>query len=173
LDQAIKEVTKAHERIDVLIHSAATFHLGPWNALTPERLDELYRVNFRAPVLLTRSLLPALKAAQGAIVFLNSSAALEGGTNCGAYAALKASLKVFADTLRQEVNADRIRVLSVFPGRTASPMQERIFAAEGRTYPAERLLQPEDIASQVLAILSLPSTAEVTDLSIRPFQPIG
>ena len=60
------------------------------------------------------------------------------------------------------------RVLSVFPGRTASRMQAEVHAAEGRDYHPERLLQPEDVAATVLASLALPATAEITDLHIRP-----
>ena len=73
------------------------------------------------------------------------------------------------DSLRDEVNEDGVRVLSVFPGRTATPRQERIHAGEGREYRPERLLQPADVASVVVCALELPRTAEVTDISLRPF----
>jgi NADP-dependent 3-hydroxy acid dehydrogenase YdfG len=47
-------------------------------------------------------------------------------------------------------------------------MQEQLFRDEGREYRPERLLQPDDVASIVLAALALPWTAEVTDIHIRP-----
>jgi len=43
-----------------------------------------------------------------------------------------------------------------------------LYAMRQQTYRPELLLQPEDVASIVLAALSLPRTAEVTDLAIRP-----
>jgi NADP-dependent 3-hydroxy acid dehydrogenase YdfG len=61
-----------------------------------------------------------------------------------------------------------MRVLSIFPGRTATPMQERIFQAEGKEYRPERLLQPEDVAESVVNALRLPENAEVTDIHLRP-----
>jgi NADP-dependent 3-hydroxy acid dehydrogenase YdfG len=70
--------------------------------------------------------------------------------------------------LRQEVNEQGIRVLCVYPGRTATSRQERLYAKEGKPYRPELLLQPEDIATMVVAALSLPRTAEVTDINIRP-----
>ena len=70
----------------------------------------------------------------------------------------------------KEVNADGIRVLSIFPGRTATPRMEKLFAKEGRAYKPELLLQPEDVAEMVTHALRLPRTAEVTDISIRPMQ---
>ena len=61
-----------------------------------------------------------------------------------------------------------VRVLSVYLGRTASEMQERIHQMEGKPYRPELLLQPDDVASVVINALSLARTAEVTDISIRP-----
>jgi len=45
-----------------------------------------------------------------------------------------------------------------------------IFAAEGRRYPPERLIQHADVAGLVLSILRLPRTSEVTDIVMRPMQ---
>jgi NADP-dependent 3-hydroxy acid dehydrogenase YdfG len=72
------------------------------------------------------------------------------------------------DSLRDEVNGCGIRVLSIYPGRTATPMQHSVYQVEGEVYQPERLLQPGDIATAVVHALSLPKTAEVTDIFIRP-----
>ena len=117
---------------------------------------------------LTRQLLPSLIARQGQVVFMNSS--VGAAPEVGFYSASKHALKALTDTLRVEVNPSGVRVLSVYPGRTATSMQEAIFAAEGRDYDPSRLLQPEDVAEMVLAALCLPRTAEVTDIHIRPMQ---
>jgi NADP-dependent 3-hydroxy acid dehydrogenase YdfG len=101
-------------------------------------------------------------------VFINSSAGLGAKAGVGQYAASKHALKAIADSLRAEVNALGLRVLSVFPGRTASPMQAAVHALEGKAYHPESLLQPQDVAAVVLNALSLPRSAEVTDISIRP-----
>lgn len=58
----------------------------------------------------------------------------------------------------------------MFPGRTATPLQAQIHEMECKIYNSERLIQPEDVASVVINALSLPPTAEVTDISIRPFR---
>ncbi len=73
-----------------------------------------------------------------------------------------------ADSLREEVNAEGVRVLSVYLGRTASPMQAAVHEMEDKTYQPERLMQPEDVAEVVINALSLPRSAEVTDIHIRP-----
>ena len=86
----------------------------------------------------------------------------------GQFSATQHALKAIADSLRQEVNADGIRVLSVFPGRTATPRQASLHEIEGKRYQPELLMQPEDVATVVVNALGLPRTAEVTDVSIRP-----
>ena len=59
-------------------------------------------------------------------------------------------------------------MLSVFPGRTSTPRQAAIHAVEGKPYAPERLMQPGDVASVVLNALTLPRSAEITDLRVRP-----
>jgi NADP-dependent 3-hydroxy acid dehydrogenase YdfG len=118
---------------------------------------------------LTQTLLPLLKSGKGQVVFINSSAGLKAGVNNAQYAATKSALIAIADGLRNELNSEGIRVLSVYPGRTATAMQETVYKMEGRTYRPERLLQAEDIAITVINALSIPRTAEITDIHIRPF----
>ena len=77
-------------------------------------------------------------------------------------------MKGLADGLRQEVNALGVRVISVFPGRTATPLQAHLCELEGRQYVPDSLLQPEAVAVMVAQALALPPTAEVTDILIRP-----
>ena len=55
-------------------------------------------------------------------------------------------------------------------GSPRSLLFHREIAVEGRTYKADLLLQPEDVAEMVTHSLRLPRTAEVTDISIRPMQ---
>jgi len=93
--------------------------------------------------------------------------------NVGQYAATKHALKAVADSLRDEVNPDGVRVLSIFAVRTASAMQETIHRLENKVYDSQLFLQPEDIASVVVNALTLPRTAEVTDIYIRPLVKSG
>lgn len=122
----------------------------------------------RAPYLLTQILLPALRRTKGQVVFINSTAGLDGKANAAAYSASKHALRGFADSLRDEVNADGVRVLDVFLGRTDTPMQQEIFRAQGKPYNGERFLRPQDVATVLMPLLHLPASAEVTDLVLRP-----
>ncbi len=154
--------------IDVLIHSAGAVSLAPVAETSAEDLDLQYRVNLRAPYLLTQKLLPSLQQARGQIVFINSGAGLNAKANWSSYAVSKHGLRALADSLRAEVKPDGVRVVSIYPGRVASPMQKRVHEFEGKEYDPEKFVQPEDVAQQVSSVLSLSATAEVTDLSVRP-----
>ncbi len=157
--------------LDILIHSAGVIHPSLMEQARIEDLDLQYAVNVRAPYVLTQMLLPLLTTARGQIVFLNSSTGLSAKrAEVGQYAASKHALKAIADSLREEVNQKGIRVLTVFLGRTATPMQEALYRKEGRVFHPEVLLQPQDIASVVVHALMLPATAEVTDIAMRPMQ---
>jgi short-subunit dehydrogenase len=165
---AVATILSQVESVDVLIHSAGSISRGPVEQAGVGELDGQYLVNLRAPFLLTRTFLPALKEARGQIVFINSTAGRVAAPDAALYAATKHALSGFADSLRQEVNIDGVRVLTVFLGRTATPMQEAVHEHEGRRYEPELLMAPEDVVELLLAVLSAERTLEVTDLVLRP-----
>ena len=156
------------EGIDILIHSAGVISLGYVEQLPVEDFDWQYRVNLRAPYCLTQALLPMLRFHKGHIVFINSSSGLSARAGLAQYSATKHGLKAIADSLRDEVNQDGLRVTSIFPGRTATPMQEAVFKAEDRKYNPDMLIQPGDVSKLVIEALKLSRTAEVTDIMVRP-----
>ena len=156
--------------VDVLVHAAGILHRAPFEEAPAAQFDAQYRTNVRAPFVLTQRLLPRLKAAQGQVVFVNSSAGLSARAHVGQYAATKHALKAVADGLREEVNAAGVRVLSLFLGRTATRMQAELHAMEGRAYEPGALIQPEDVAALTLQVLALPRSVEVTDISLRPMR---
>jgi NADP-dependent 3-hydroxy acid dehydrogenase YdfG len=163
-----RSLTQNLHRLDFLIQSAALHNAGLVEDGSLSEFDELYHTNVRAPLALTQALLPMLKEREGQIVFINSSSGVAARPMTAQYDATKHALKAIADSLRGEVNSHGIRVLSVYPGRTATHMQERIHRTEEKTYRPELLLQPSDVASVIMNALLLPRTAEVTDIHIRP-----
>jgi NADP-dependent 3-hydroxy acid dehydrogenase YdfG len=163
-----RQVKRTLGRLDILVHSSGVHSIAALKQAKLADFDRLFTANVRAPLLLTQLLLPSLEASSGQIVFVNSSIGLDTRPGVGLFAATQHALRALADTLRAEVNEAGIRVLNVYPGRTATTRQERIYRAEGRAYRGEELLQPQEIASILADALALPRTAEVTDLRIRP-----
>lgn len=162
------EVEQRFGQVDVLVMCAGEIAHGPVESASVSDFDKLYRANLHANYYLVQNLLPMLKKRPGQIVFINSSAGLAARPNVGQFSATQHALRALTDALRAEVNPDGIRVLSVFPGRVATPRLETLYAKQGTDYKPELLLQPEDVASVVLNALMLPRSAEVTEISIRP-----
>jgi NADP-dependent 3-hydroxy acid dehydrogenase YdfG len=167
--EAIKEVwstVTACGRLDALILSSGIYE----RSSDAEMFRHQLAANVSGPYALIQTLLPILLQSNGQIVFINSSQALRASATVGQYAATMHALKAIADSLRDEVNGQGIRVSTLYLGRTAGERQRRIFEYEGRPYPPDKLLQPADIARSVRFLLEMPRTAEVTDLMIRPMQ---
>jgi short-subunit dehydrogenase len=157
--------------VSALLHAAGEYASESLAATPASELDRLLGVNLRAPYVLTRALLTALQSGPGDVVFINSSVVGQRRAGLAAYGSSKAGLVALADSLRQECNPLGVRVLSVFLGATATPMQEQIHARAARPYDPAALLQAADVAQIVHAALELPRAAEVTDLHLRPATP--
>lgn len=155
-------------RVDLLVHSAGAYSTGPHSDAPIDDLDSLYASNVRAPYALTQELLPMLRAGGGDIVVVNSTQGIRASNNVGQFAATQHAMRAITDSLRQEVNADGIRVCNIYLGRTATRRQEAIFAKEGRLYAPELLVQPADVADVVVTMIALPARAEVTEIHLRP-----
>lgn len=154
------------EALDSVVHAAGVVELGPVADLSVDDWASQLRVNLVAPAALTRVALPALRAARGTVVFVNSGAGLTAHPDWSAYAASKHGLRALADALRREESD--IRVTSVYPGRTATPMQAKVHRDEGKEYDAAAWTRPETVADAILHVLDLPRDATIPDLTLRP-----
>ena len=170
-DAQITAFTTNITAVDGLIHSAGVVQLASVADADIADLDWQYRVNVRAPYLLTQLLLEGLKRNKGQVVFINSGAGLTAKANWSQYAASKHALKAVADSLRAEVAPEGVRVMTVYPGRTDSSMQRRVKALENEPYDPSVFIRPEDIAEQVVSALCLSRASDVTNLMISPGQP--
>jgi short-subunit dehydrogenase len=113
--------------VDILVQNAAMY-AAPFEDADLSDFDRQYQTNVRAPYALTQALLPILKARHGQVVFINSNSALAAKPMSAQY---DSTLKAIADSLRAEINVHGVQVLSVYLGRAASEMQERIMSVAG------------------------------------------
>jgi NADP-dependent 3-hydroxy acid dehydrogenase YdfG len=158
-------------RLDSMLHVAGVVELAPVAELRTDHLREQLDVNLVAPALITRACLPALRAARGTALFVNSAAGLSAGATWSAYAASKFGLRALADSLRSEEMENGVRVTTVFPSRTATPMQEKVHEQEGKTYDSSRWISPSTVAATILHVLDLPHDATIPEVTVRPLVP--
>ncbi|GEE00671.1 short chain dehydrogenase [Gordonia spumicola] len=165
--ESLEAATEAIGSLDVLVHSAGV--ASSLEAVADTPADEwryILEVNLVAAAELTRLLLPALRAAAGHVVFLNSGAGIRVNPGWTPYAASKFGLKALADGLRLEEPS--LRVTSVFPGRVDTDMQRDIVAIEGGAYDPSKFLKPETVAAAVAQAIATPPDAHPTDVVLRP-----
>ncbi len=111
---------------DVVVHSAGIGLRGPAQDVAADDLDRLLAVNVRAPILLTRALLPAMvRRGSGRLVFVGSIAGAVGAAGEAAYAATKAALQGYADSLRAELAGTGVGVTVLLPGVVGTDFFQR------------------------------------------------
>ena len=170
-DPASVAALEVPDALDSLLHVAGVVDLASVGELAAADLREQVDVNLVAPVLLTQACLPALRRARGLVVFVNSSAGLVASPDWGAYAASKFGLRAVADALRAEEVEHGVRVTTVFPSRTATPMQEKVHEQEGRVYDSTQWLRPETVADTIRHVLDLTPDATIPEVTVRPLAP--
>lgn len=136
-------------RVDVVVHCAGVGWYGSCEEMTPAKIDELLEVNVRAPLRLTRALLPAMVArGSGHVSFIASIAGLTGVAHESVYSATKAAVITFADSLRLELHATGVGVSVVSPGAVRTKFFEHRGTPYGRHLP--RPIAPERVAAEVV-----------------------
>ncbi|HMJ97463.1 MAG TPA: SDR family NAD(P)-dependent oxidoreductase [Thermoleophilaceae bacterium] len=110
-------LAEAAGAVDVLVANAALPASGRVEDFDHEQIDRALDVNLRAPIQLTRALLPGmLERGRGHVVFVSSLSGKVASPRSGIYSATKFGLRGFAAGLREDVEPSGIRVTVVFPG---------------------------------------------------------
>ncbi|RZT24621.1 NADP-dependent 3-hydroxy acid dehydrogenase YdfG [Mycobacterium sp. BK558] len=163
---AIPAVVEPIVELDVLIHNAGVAYPGRVAETTVDQWRSTMAVNVIGAVALTLELLPALRAAGGHVVFINSGAGINASPGLASYSASKFALRGFADSLRADEPS--LRVTSVHPGRIATAMQEDLVAYEGREYDPGQYLSVQTVARVTADAINAPRDAHVHEVIVRP-----
>lgn len=147
----------AAERYDVVVQAAAVVRLGRLVESDSSDWDVMYAVNQRAPMLITRAVLPAMVGrGWGRVILIGSDSARAGAGRESAYAATKAALIGFAKSVAREVARDGVTLNVVCPGPIDTAMTRAAMAGRPETLerlvraiPAGRLGEADEIAACV------------------------
>ncbi len=164
--EAIPVAVEPIVELDVLIHNAGVAFPGRVAESTVDEWRKSMEVNVVGAVALTLALLPALRAAKGHVVFVNSGAGINASPGLASYSASKFALRGFADSLRNDEPS--LRVTSIHPGRIATLMQEGLVAYEGGDYDPSRFLSPETVATVIADAVNAPADAHIHEVVVRP-----
>ena len=138
--------------IDILVNNAGLGWAGPLGEVTTADITELMAVNLAAPMELTRLLVPGMaQRGRGRVVFVSSIAGVTGVRGEAVYAATKAGLSTFAESLAYEVRDHGVRVCVIVPGVIDTPFFGRRGRPYGRKRPAP--IAAERVATAIVAAL--------------------
>ena len=143
------ELAEAAGVVDVLVANAALPASGRVEEFDPDQIDRALDVNLRAPVQLTRALLPGmLERGRGHVVFVSSLSGKTASPRSGIYSATKFGLRGFAAGLREDVEAKGLGVTVVFPGFVS---EAGLYAESGvKLPPWVGTRTPEQVAAAVV-----------------------
>ena len=148
--QALVDTVHDLGRLDLLVHNASTLGptpLPPLRTVTADEIDDVWRTNVGAPLVLTAALLPQLVASHGVLLSISSDAAVEHYEGWGLYAASKAGLDHVTLTFAAE--NPELTAYAVDPGDMRTQMHQDAFPGEDIS---DRPL-PETVVPHLLALL--------------------
>lgn len=150
--------------IDILINNAGWGKRAPVIKADIADWDRTFSVNLRAPMVLTKLLLPdMLGKGEGAVINIGSVSGRSGEANGSAYSASKFGLIGFTESLFDEVRENGIKVAVILPGFVDTPL-----IPPNRHLDRSKMIQAEDVAETVRFVLSSPQTACPVEILLRP-----
>ena len=156
-------LSRLPDRLSAVVYAAGLFDWAPADSGDPDVWYELLTVNLAAAMRVTRGVLPALIAgAPSSLVLLGSGAARSAFPNNPAYVASKHGLAGFARSVFLDVRDRDVAVTLVSPGLVAAG------AGLLAGIPAERLLQPDDVAEAVRWVVGTPAHVCPVELELQP-----
>jgi NADP-dependent 3-hydroxy acid dehydrogenase YdfG len=149
------------EDVDALVHAAGISPDGGVEHTETEDWSRVFALNVTAGAQLARHALPALRRSRGTIVFVNSGAGTAARPRNTPYAASKHALRALANGLRAEEEAHGVRVSTVYPGPTDTPM----FTGD---VDRSALIKPASVAAAILTAITASEDVQLTDIHVRP-----
>ena len=168
LERALTELAPSLTQVDVLVHSAGVLRHGTVAEGSVADWAESFTVNVTAVAAVTQALLPALRAAHGLVIAVNSGSGFTSGPGSGAYSASKFALRALTDALREEERSHGVRVTSLHPGRVDTDMQHELVAHEGADYDASSYLDVASVVAAARLAVEAAAGVSVDSISVRP-----
>lgn len=158
-------------RLDVLVHSAGLAWMREVAEAPLSEWRQMFEINVFAVAELTRLTLPALRAARGEVITINSGSGYRSRGGSALYSGTKFALRAFTDALRDEERGT-VRVTSIHPGQVDTDMQVALQESYGNAkYDGGRYIAPESVADTVRLAIEMPAASMVEELAIRPVNP--
>ena len=170
----VTETEDKFGRLDILVNNAGVMLLSPVADANPDDWRRMLELNVLAMMISSQAALPGMrKRGSGDIINISSTAGRVASPSGAGYSATKFAVVAFSESLRKEVQKDKVRVCVIEPGLVATELREHIPDPATKTALNQwaaslRQLQPEDIANAVVYVASQPPHVNVNEILMRP-----
>ena len=165
LAETLSPIRKEND-VSLLINNAGVGFFGPHEQLNPQKIHLMTATNLEAPMILTGLLLRDLKKNSGTVINISSAAAKKPSTYACAYAATKAGITHFSESLFEEVRKTGVKVAAVHPDMTKTDFYKNADFESSEEPGAS--LSAEDVADAVAFILNEKNNVAVCDITLKP-----
>jgi len=169
VDESVEAIINKYGKIDHLINNAG---IGIMNKVVEASMDDFKKqidTNLYGIFNFTRAVLPSMiKRKNGSIINILSLAAKNAFVGGAMYCASKHAALGFTKSLMLEVRGYNIRVAAICPGSVDTEFSHGTIQSKN----VDKILKPEDIAEAVISVMKLPSRALISEIDIRPTNPI-
>lgn len=160
-----KAVSGSFSKVDVLVNNAGTYLPGMLLEEADDTFEKQLNLNLLAPYYLSKYFGKIMSDQRSGHIFnICSVASKEIVPNAGSYSVTKSALLSLNDVCREELSKYNVKVTAILPGSTLTS------SWEGTEIPAERFVQPEDIANTIYSILNLSAGVNVDEVTLKPLQ---
>ncbi len=169
LQSFVKSVHERFGSIDILIANAGIGIFKSIQEMTEEDFTEVMSVNMMGVFHSVKAVLSfMLEKKAGDVILISSLAGKHGIAGGAAYCASKYALRGFAESLLHDLRHDGIRTITLYPGSVDTSFSSR---KKSHTSSKHEILYPEDVADAVIAALTAPRRATISEIDIRPSIP--
>lgn len=173
VQDAVSRTVAEFGGLDLVVNSAGIMLSGPILDADTAEWDRMVGTNLLGALYVTHAALPHLLARKGTLVQISSTSGRTASAMGGVYAATKFGLNAFTESLRQEVTAHGVRVVTIEPGMVDTELPSHISDPAIRSmatslYGSLRTLDATDVAAAVLYAVDQPAHVSVNEILLRP-----
>lgn len=164
VDQTFKKIS-AESKIDCLVNNAGitSFKLAEDNSI--QEINDIINTNLLGAIYSIKAVLPHfIQNGGGTIINILSVVTRKVFTRSSAYAASKAGLLAYSDSLREEVRKYNIRVINIIPGATETPM----WSQDVRKEKSDLMMNSEDVARVIVSAYLQKENLVIEEITLRP-----
>lgn len=157
IQDVLQNIVRETGRIDYVINTTGLLNRKPLMTMTDTEVMDSYMVNYVGVINIARASFEYLKESRGMLINFTSSSYTRGRPNYSIYSSTKAAVVNFTQAIAEEWISYGIKVNTINPERTATPMRVENFGNE----PENTLLSSKEVAEFTLSAMSFEYTGQV------------